>query len=74
MIARLMNTALQDDSDMDEFGIAATLLPLSTVFGRKLGKGVVQFLYTLIQVHIRKSAKIMKKIIFSVHGIKAFLL
>ena len=42
MIVRLMNAALQDDSDMDEFGIAATLLPLSTVFGRKLAKGVVQ--------------------------------
>ena len=46
-----MNAALQDDSDMDAFGIAATLLPLSTVFGRKLAKGVVQFVYTLIQDH-----------------------
>ena len=51
MIVRLMNAALQDDSDMDEFGIAATLLPLSTVFGRKLARGVVQFVYTLIQEH-----------------------
>lgn len=51
MVARLMNTALQDDSDMDEYGIAATLLPLSTVFGRKLAKGIVQFVYTLIQGH-----------------------
>lgn len=51
MIVRLMNAALQDDSDMDEFGIAATLLPLSTVFGRKLAKGVLQFAYTLIQDH-----------------------
>ena len=50
MIVRLMNTALQDDSDMDEYGIAATLLPLSTVFGRRLTKGVIQFVYTLIQV------------------------
>ncbi len=40
MIVRLMNAALQDDSDMDEFGIAATLLPLSTVFGRRLSKGI----------------------------------
>ena len=36
---------------MDEYGIAATLLPLSTVFGRKLSKGVIQFVYTLIQDH-----------------------
>ena len=50
MIVRLMNAALQDDSDMDEYGIAATLLPLSTVFGRRLTKGVIQFVYTLIQV------------------------
>ena len=46
MIVRLMNAALQDDSDMDEFGIAATLLPLSTVFGRKLAKGVVQVIHS----------------------------
>ena len=46
-----MNAALQDDSDMDEYGIAATLLPLSTVFGRRLSKGVIQFVYTLIQEH-----------------------
>ena len=51
MIVRLMNAALQDDSDMDEFGIAATILPLSTVFGRKLAKGITQFAYTLIQDH-----------------------
>ena len=52
MIVRLMNAALQDDSDMDEYGIAATLLPLSTVFGRRLTKGVIQFVYTLIQVRL----------------------
>ena len=57
MIVRLMNAALQDDSDMDEFGIAATLLPLSTVFGRRLTKGVIQFVYTLIQVCIALSIK-----------------
>lgn len=51
MIVRLMNAALQDDSDIDEFGIAATLLPLSTIFGRRLSKGVIQFVYTLIQDH-----------------------
>ena len=51
MVIRLMNAALQDDSDMDIHGIAAALLPLSTVFGRKLSKGVTQFAYTLIQDH-----------------------
>ncbi len=51
MVVRLMNAALQDDSDMDEHGIAMNILPLSTVFGRKLAKGVIQFAYTLIQDH-----------------------
>ena len=51
MIVRLMNAALQDDSDMDEFGIAATILPLAAVFGRKLAMGITQFAYTLIQDH-----------------------
>ena len=64
MIVRLMNAALQDDSDMDEYGIAATLLPLSTVFGRRLTKGVIQFVYTLIQVCLpflsSRSAKVTK--------------
>ncbi len=51
MVVRLMNAALQDDSDMDEHGIALALLPLSAVFGRKLAKGVIQFAYTVIQDH-----------------------
>lgn len=51
MVVRLMNAALQDDSDMDLHGVAAALLPLSTVFGRKLAKGVAQFACTLIQDH-----------------------
>ena len=51
LLVRLMNAALQDDSDMDEYGIAATLLPLSTVFGRRLSIGVIQYVYTLIQDH-----------------------
>ncbi len=42
MVVRLMNAALQDDSDIDEHGVALALLPLSTVFGRKLAKGVIQ--------------------------------
>lgn len=46
-----MNRALQDDSVMDEHGVAAALLPLSTTFCRKLCKGVIQFAYTCIQDH-----------------------
>lgn len=36
---------------MDEHGVAAALLPLSTTFCRKLCKGVIQFAYTCIQDH-----------------------
>lgn len=46
-----MNRALQDDSAMDEHGVAAALLPLSTAFCRKLCTGVIQFAYTCIQDH-----------------------
>ena len=51
MVVRLMNAALQDDSDMDEHGVAFAMLPLSTTFGRKLSAGVIQHVYTLIQDH-----------------------
>ncbi|XP_023320914.1 myotubularin-related protein 13 isoform X8 [Eurytemora carolleeae] len=51
LVVRLMNAALQDDSDIDMHGVAAALLPLSTTFGRKLCTGVIQFVYTLIQDH-----------------------
>ena len=50
LVVRLMNAALQDDSDIDMHGVAAALLPLSCTFGRKLCPGVIQFVYTLIQV------------------------
>lgn len=46
-----MNRALHDDSSMDEHGIAAALLPLSSAFCRKLCTGVIQFAYTCIQDH-----------------------
>lgn len=46
-----MNRALQDDTTMDEHGVAAALLPLSTAFCRKLCTGVIQFAYTCIQDH-----------------------
>ncbi|CAD7092899.1 unnamed protein product [Hermetia illucens] len=51
LVVKLMNRALQDDSSMDEHGVAASLLPLSTVFCRKLCTGVMQFAYTCIQDH-----------------------
>ena len=51
MVVRLINTALTDDSDMDECGIAYKLMPLSSVFCRQLSLGVTQFVYTLIQDH-----------------------
>lgn len=51
LIVRLMNCALQDDSSMDEHGVAAAFLPLATAFCRKLCTGVIQFAYTCIQEH-----------------------
>lgn len=51
LVTKLMNCALQDDSEMDENGVAAALLPLSTAFCRKLCTGVIQFSYTCIQDH-----------------------
>lgn len=51
LVVRLMNCALQDDSSMDEHGVAATILPLAMAFCRKLCTGVIQFAYTCIQDH-----------------------
>uniref|UniRef100_A0A6A7FYR4 Myotubularin-related protein 13-like n=6 Tax=Hirondellea gigas TaxID=1518452 RepID=A0A6A7FYR4_9CRUS len=51
LIVRLMNCALQDASQMDEHGVAAALLPLSTAFCCKLCTGVMQFAFTCIQEH-----------------------
>ncbi|KAK9497874.1 hypothetical protein O3M35_003784 [Rhynocoris fuscipes] len=51
LVVRLMNCALQDVSPLDEFGVAASLLPLATAFCRKLCTGVIQFAYTCIQEH-----------------------
>ncbi|XP_037087660.1 myotubularin-related protein 13-like, partial [Pollicipes pollicipes] len=51
LVVRLMNCALQDDSTMDEHGVAAAILPLATAFCRKLCTGVIQFAYTCIQEH-----------------------
>uniref|UniRef100_T1JDW2 Myotubularin-related protein 13 n=1 Tax=Strigamia maritima TaxID=126957 RepID=T1JDW2_STRMM len=51
LVVRLINCALQDDSSMDEHGIAYALLPLTTAFCRKLCTGVIQFAYTCVQEH-----------------------
>ncbi|XP_053384706.1 myotubularin-related protein 13-like isoform X1 [Mercenaria mercenaria] len=51
LVVRLLNCALQNDSSMDENGVAASILPLATSFCRKLCTGVIQFAYTLVQDH-----------------------
>ncbi|XP_066580002.1 myotubularin-related protein 5 isoform X3 [Amia ocellicauda] len=50
-VVRMMNCTLQDCSHMDEYGIAAALLPLVTAFCRKLGAGITQFAYSCVQEH-----------------------
>jgi len=51
LVIKLMNRALQDDSNTDEYGVAAAFLQLSTVFCRKLCTGVIQYAYSMIQDH-----------------------
>ncbi|XP_076471850.1 myotubularin-related protein 13-like isoform X2 [Babylonia areolata] len=51
LIVRLLNCALQNESSMDENGVAYNILPLATAFCRKLCTGVIQFSYTCIQDH-----------------------
>ncbi|XP_062869602.1 myotubularin-related protein 13 isoform X2 [Trichomycterus rosablanca] len=50
-IVRMINCALQDCSNSEEYTVAAALLPLTTVFYRKLAPGVNQFAYTCVQEH-----------------------
>ncbi|XP_053576567.1 myotubularin-related protein 13 [Bombina bombina] len=50
-IVRMMNCTLQDCSNSEEYNIAALLLPLATVFCRKLSPGVSQFAYSCVQDH-----------------------
>ncbi|KAF7703380.1 myotubularin-related protein 13 isoform X1 [Silurus meridionalis] len=50
-IVRMMNCALQDCSNSEEYTVAAALLPLTTVFYRKLAPGVNQYAYTCVQEH-----------------------
>ncbi|XP_006129376.1 myotubularin-related protein 13 isoform X3 [Pelodiscus sinensis] len=50
-IVRMMNCTLQDCSTLEEYNIAAALLPLTTAFYRRLAPGVSQFAYTCVQDH-----------------------
>ena len=50
LIVMLMNTALQDNVDVDLYRVAAAVLPLATTFGRKLSPGVIQYLCTKSKV------------------------
>lgn len=46
-----MNKTIQNSTGIDEYTVAAALLPMSTIFCRKLSTGIVQFAYTCIQDH-----------------------
>ncbi|UXI15807.1 hypothetical protein NH340_JMT01750 [Sarcoptes scabiei] len=51
LIVRLMNYALQDNSEIDINEIAALIVPLAMKFCRRLSTNVIQFAYTCIQDH-----------------------
>ncbi|XP_076451110.1 myotubularin-related protein 13-like [Babylonia areolata] len=51
LVVTLLRSALQNDSSMDEHGVAYSILPLATAFCRKLCTGVMQFAYTCLQEH-----------------------
>ncbi|XP_022319345.2 myotubularin-related protein 13-like isoform X2 [Crassostrea virginica] len=51
LVVKLLNCCLQNDSSMDENGVAAAILPLATTFCRKLCTGIIQFAYTCVQEH-----------------------
>ncbi|XP_067934289.1 myotubularin-related protein 13-like [Watersipora subatra] len=51
LVVKLFNALLQNESPLDENGIAAQLLPLADTFCRRLSPGVIQFAYTCIQEH-----------------------
>lgn len=51
LVIRLMNCALQDNSEIDINEIAAAILPLAMKFCRRLSTHVIQFAYTCIQDH-----------------------
>lgn len=51
LVVRLMNCALQHESQIDLNGVAAKILPLAMEFCRRLCTGVIQFAFTCIQDH-----------------------
>ncbi|KAI8129606.1 Myotubularin-related protein 13, partial [Lucilia cuprina] len=51
LVIKFMNKTLQNSSGIDEYTVAAALLPMSTIFCRKLSTGIIQFAYTCIQDH-----------------------
>lgn len=51
LVIKFMNKTLQNSTGIDEYTVAAALLPMSTIFCRKLSTGIIQFAYTCIQDH-----------------------
>lgn len=51
LVIKFMNKTIQNSTGIDEYTVAAALLPMSTIFCRKLSTGIVQFAYTCIQDH-----------------------
>lgn len=51
LVVKLMNRALQENSQKTLHDIASSILPLSAAFCRKLCPGVVQFAYSCVQEH-----------------------
>ncbi|KAH7644117.1 myotubularin-related protein 13-like protein [Dermatophagoides farinae] len=52
LVVRLMNCALQENSEIDINEIAAQIVPLAMKFCRRLSTNVIQFAYTCIQDHL----------------------
>ncbi|KAK6766955.1 hypothetical protein RB195_026302 [Necator americanus] len=51
MVVRLLNCALEHESDDDEHGIAYACLHLGNMYCRRLTQGVQQYAYTCVQDH-----------------------
>ncbi|WKY16703.1 hypothetical protein Q1695_001377 [Nippostrongylus brasiliensis] len=51
LVVRLLNCALEHESDDDEHGIAYACLHLGNIYCRKLTQGVQQYAYTCVQDH-----------------------
>ncbi|EYB89669.1 hypothetical protein Y032_0229g2924 [Ancylostoma ceylanicum] len=51
LVVRLLNCALEHESDDDEHGIAYACLHLGNIYCRRLTQGVQQYAYTCVQDH-----------------------